>query len=76
MQELESFADESDDAAAAGESDAVDLDDFGMSGWGQFGAEEAAEERPAAKQTGRSKQAAAKVGCSSAVYQHNAEPHV
>lgn len=67
MQELESFTDESDTAAAAGASDDVDFDDFGMSGWGQFGAEEAAEERPAAKQTGRSRQAAAKVGCNSVV---------
>lgn len=64
MQELDSFTDESDDAAAAGNSDAIDLDDFGMSGWGQFGAEEAAEEWPAARQTRRSQQAAAKVGCS------------
>jgi hypothetical protein len=53
LQELESFTDDADGSAAAAESD--DLDDFGLSGWGQFGSEEAVPEQSAGKRTGRSK---------------------
>lgn len=60
VQELESFTDDADGSAAAAASDGDDLDDFGLSGWGQFGSEEAVPEQSAARQTGRSK--ATKVG--------------
>jgi hypothetical protein len=63
-QALQSFTSDggSDAAAEAGQSSLEEeLDDFGMSGWGQFGGEDAVlQEQPAAKPK-RKQSAAAKV---------------
>ena len=60
---MESFTSDADgDAAGQLADDSEELDDFGMSGWGQFGADEPVEQQqPAAKQKRGRQSSSAKV---------------
>lgn len=63
LQALESFTNEEAAEAAAAGSDSdvdVDLDDFGMEGWGQFGADDMVAQQDEVEQQQRSTKPAAK----------------